>query len=560
MATVYRAYQADLDRLVAIKLVRTPLARDPIFIQRFEREVRVLAQLEHRAIVPVYDAGEHDGQAYLAMRYLRAGTVGDLLSWGPLALPDVARLLLDVAGALDYAHGQGIVHRDVKPSNILVDKAGHAYLTDFGLAKVVEASMNMTRSGEAVGTPTYMAPEQTLGRQVTAQTDVYALGVMLFELVTGRPPFVAEAPLALALMHVRAATPSPRELQPNLPEAVEAVILKALAKNPAERYPTAGALARAFGEAVSVSVTTAALPPAIATRELDAQSTVKLLVRASQVTADKSLDIVTDDVRREVQRIESAERWQKTRRWLPWAVAALVIMALVASLAATFGELGQRRTAADQTATAIADLLGQLGDAQTAVAGGADLGPTVSALQTQIAAGLVATGTPGMTTVLPMPTVAPVTFTSLPTSAPASTATRTVPPPTPSRAPVTATVTAPTLAARTSTPGSQPGTQTRLATDTPRPSATANSPTDVPTNASPSPITPTSLPSTVTPAASTATTAPSATPTSPQPTASSTSSPPTATPMPPTPTNTPLLGLPLPTLPIPLPTLPGLLP
>ncbi|MEK7439938.1 MAG: serine/threonine-protein kinase, partial [Chloroflexota bacterium] len=197
MATVYKAYQPGMNRLVALKVLPEHYARDPRFVKRFEREAQVVAKLEHRNIIPIYDYGSHDNITYLAMRYLQAGTVKDILAHGALPLNDVAKLLSDISSALDYAHSQGIIHRDVKPSNVLVDKQGNAYLTDFGIAKVLEGTADFTGSS-VLGTPAYMAPEQTLGKPATAQSDIYSLGVMLYEMVVGKPPFEADTPMAIA--------------------------------------------------------------------------------------------------------------------------------------------------------------------------------------------------------------------------------------------------------------------------------------------------------------------------------------------------------------------------
>src|SRR3989338_10105698 len=181
MPTIFKAYQPGMERLVALKVLPQHYAANPKFVQRFEQEARLIAKLEHRNILPVYDFGSHDGTTYLVMRYLQAGTVKDILGHGALPLPDAARVLSDIAAALDYAHAQGIVHRDVKPSNILVDKQGSSYLTDFGIAKVLEGTQDLTGT-TALGTPAYMSPEQTLGKPVTPRSDVYSLGVMLYEM------------------------------------------------------------------------------------------------------------------------------------------------------------------------------------------------------------------------------------------------------------------------------------------------------------------------------------------------------------------------------------------
>ncbi|MBM3272503.1 hypothetical protein FJY94_04475 [Candidatus Kaiserbacteria bacterium] len=316
MATVYKAYQPGMDRLVALKVLPQHYARDPRFVKRFEQEARVIAKLEHRNIVPVYDFGEQDGTAYLAMRYLQAGTVKEILSHGPLPLPDAAKLLSDIASALDYAHSQGIIHRDVKPSNVLVDKQGNAYLTDFGIAKVIESTLEMTGSA-ALGTPAYMAPEQTLGKAVTPQSDVYSLGVMLYEMVTGKPPFEADTPMAIALMHVHEPLPLPRKVKTDLSEAVELVILKALAKDPKDRFASASELARTFAATIGA--------------EGKADPT-RLIELAGVAATGKGGEEVTYDIREELKKREQTEQRKRWAQRAPAAVALLVILGLVVSL------------------------------------------------------------------------------------------------------------------------------------------------------------------------------------------------------------------------------------
>jgi len=413
MATVYKAYQSGMDRLVALKVLPEHYARDPLFVQRFRQEAHVIAQLEHRNIVPVYDFGEQDGTTYLVMRYLQAGTVKDILAHGPLPLPDAARIVADVAAGLDYAHAQGIIHRDVKPSNILVDKQGHAYLTDFGLAKVLESTVELTSSGSLLGTPAYMAPEQTLGNPVTPQTDVYALGVVLYEMATGRPPYEADTPMAVALMHVHERLPLPRQVNPALSEAVELVILKALAKDPHDRYQSAGELAQALATAV------AAEPPAPSTR---------LIELAEAVAVRKSEEEITHKIRDEVRRQENTERRRRLLRWMPWVGAGLIIAALAVGLILLQSETTQVRDSAAQTATAAADLLGQLATAQAAAAAeqGTQFEPTVQYLQTQVATLGVDTPTATLTS-MPSAT-STLTPTHTPTHTPTRTRTRTTAP------------------------------------------------------------------------------------------------------------------------------------
>ncbi|MBM3272500.1 serine/threonine protein kinase [Candidatus Kaiserbacteria bacterium] len=336
MATVYKAYQPGMDRLVALKVLPHHYARDPRFTKRFEQEARVIAKLEHRNIVPVYDFGEQDGTAYLAMRYLQAGTVKEILSHGPLPLGDAAKLLNDIASALDYAHSQGIIHRDVKPSNVLVDKQGSAYLTDFGIAKVIESTMEMTGSA-ALGTPAYMAPEQTLGKAVTPQSDVYSLGVMLYEMVTGKPPFEADTPMAIALMHVHEPLPLPRKVKPDLPEGVELGILKALAKEPKDRFGSASELARAFSEAAGA--------------EMAAVSS-RLVELASVAATGKGGEEVTYDIREEIQKRERTEQRKRWAQRAPTVIGLVVILGLVFGLITLVYQQTQSQTTLTEVAMA----------------------------------------------------------------------------------------------------------------------------------------------------------------------------------------------------------------
>lgn len=344
MATVYKAYQPGTERLVALKVMPDHYAHNPHFVQRFEQEARIIAKLEHRNIVPVFDFGTQDGTTYLVMRYLQAGTVKDILERGALSLADAAKIIGDVAAALGYAHEQGIIHRDVKPSNILVDKDGNAYLMDFGIAKVLEGTANLTGSA-MLGTPAYMAPEQTLNRPVTAQTDVYSLGVMLYEMVTGRQPFEAETPMAVALKHVHDSLPPPRHLKPDLPDEVELVILKALAKDPADRYQSAGDLARAFSNAVQATATTT--------------TETGLTELAESAAQGKGEEHITGAVRSQIRRQEATERIKRLMRRAPLAVGEVVLFALASGLFYSMQQGNIRQTQAAATEKAVAQLMAE---------------------------------------------------------------------------------------------------------------------------------------------------------------------------------------------------------
>ncbi len=266
MATVYKGYHAAMDRYVAIKVLPRHLARDASFLARFEREARTIARLEHRYILPVYDVAEDDGVPYLVMRYTDGGDLSSLIVSGQLGIKRAVELISQVAEALAYAHRQGVIHRDVKPANVLISREGDALLADFGIAKIYEETLQLTGEGGIVGTPAYMAPEQLQGKAVDPRADIYALGVVLYQALTGECPFVAETPLAVALMHIHNPLRPPREINPAIPESLERIILRAMAKNPADRFADANEMSQALksvlAEINTPSATTApSLPP-----------------------------------------------------------------------------------------------------------------------------------------------------------------------------------------------------------------------------------------------------------------------------------------------------------
>ncbi len=246
MAAVYKAYQPGMDRYVALKILPRKLAEDPQFVGRFNQEAKVLAKLQHPHILPVFDFGEADGYTYIVMPFVESGTLADLLRGQPLPLKQIRSIISQIGGALHYAHTHGLVHRDVKPSNVLVDESGNCLLTDFGIAKMVEGTAKFTSTGGVIGTPAYMSPEQGRGEKLDGRSDIYSLGIMLFEMATGRVPFNAETPLAIIFKHISDPLPMPRTINPALPESVERVILKALAKNPEERFQKAEEMVEAL--------------------------------------------------------------------------------------------------------------------------------------------------------------------------------------------------------------------------------------------------------------------------------------------------------------------------
>lgn len=246
MASVYLATQENINRVVAVKILPRSFMHDDSFMQRFRLEARTIASLEHVHILPIYDYGEQDGAPYIVMRYLEGGTLEDRIRRdGPLPWEDILRIAKQVGQALDYAHNSGVIHRDIKPSNIMLDRGGNVYLADFGIARILEGTAALTGSG-VVGTPSYMAPEQADGSPPTPTMDVYALGVTTFEMIAGRLPFIADTPIAQIMMHINKPVPLLNSMNPAVPPEVDAVIQKALAKNPAERYSHASEFATAL--------------------------------------------------------------------------------------------------------------------------------------------------------------------------------------------------------------------------------------------------------------------------------------------------------------------------
>src|SRR6266487_6040455 len=249
MSTVYKAYQPSLERYVAVKVLMHE--RDPLFAARFKREARAIAQLQHHNILPIHDYGEQDGLLYLVLPYIPNGvTLSDLL--GKLMEPTRAlRLTGHILDGLDYAHSHNVIHRDIKPSNILMSSPTWPMLADFGIAKLLTDTQHLTISGQLIGTVAYMAPEQAISTTIDARADLYATGVVLYEMLTGQVPFEADTPLAMLMKHAYETPPSPRSLNPSLPVALEATVLHALAKDPASRYQSASEMAAALERAAA---------------------------------------------------------------------------------------------------------------------------------------------------------------------------------------------------------------------------------------------------------------------------------------------------------------------
>lgn len=245
MSSVFKAIDRESDRAVAVKVLPPGLDEEQSFKARFEREAKILMRLRHPNIVPILDFGEVDGVYYIVMPLMEVGTLRERINSGPLKPEEGAHIVRQIAEALQHAHDMDLVHRDVKPSNILLDEEGNAWLSDFGTARVLDATANLTGSS-LIGTPQYMSPEQARGDPVTHRADVYALGVVLYQMSTGKLPFNAQSPLAIAMKHASEPLPHPNAINPKLPEAIAHVLIKALEKRPQDRFPSALALSEAF--------------------------------------------------------------------------------------------------------------------------------------------------------------------------------------------------------------------------------------------------------------------------------------------------------------------------
>jgi len=266
MGTVFKAYHPALDRYVALKIIHPAHREDETFAARFQREARVVAKLEHPNIVPVYDYAEYEGLAYLVMKYIEGSTLKNRLSQRSLNFYEVHQVVDSVGSALAYAHSQGVLHRDIKPSNVLIGINGAMYLADFGLARIAHADASTLSSESSLGTPHYVSPEQAMGRNHPDQrTDIYSFGVMLYEILVGQAPFNAATGYAIIHDHIYTPPPNPRTLNPHLSESVEQVLLKALEKNPDDRFDTVDQMVLAFKNAwLNTDNSTQGIAPSVA--------------------------------------------------------------------------------------------------------------------------------------------------------------------------------------------------------------------------------------------------------------------------------------------------------
>lgn len=504
MATVFKAFDPGQQRYVAIKVMSPAMANEGQFSKRFRREAEVVMRLKHPHIVPVEGFGEQDGFVYLVMPLLKVGSLADRLQKGALSPTEGARIMSQVSNALQFAHDQGVVHRDVKPSNVLLDENGNALLSDFGLAQIHDASVSLTGSA-LLGTPAYMSPEQARGDTVDARSDQYSLGVILYQLSTGTLPFEADTPMAVLMKHINEPLPPARMKSPNVPPAVERVILKATAKLPQERFASVAEFNQAFQAALAHAQDPFANP-------------------------EPRIQVPPSSVSIQASRAELSQPKRRGRRLA--AALALLLLLLLACPATGLQDLlrrsaspaeGSALSLEDMSVPQLTDLAGTIEAMSTELAGAGDGTLAPEDIPTMVMQTLVADATSG-----PTDEATDGSTILTPLDGPGFSGPTETPSPGPSPTP-----------SKTKTPGPSPtpsNTPTKTLTPTPGPSPT---PTPTPTDTPTATLGPSPTPSRTPTATATATLGPSPT-ASRTPTPSQTFSP-TATvtpPMSPSPSST----------------------
>lgn len=431
MATVYRAYQASLNRYVAIKVLPPTLAQDAQFVARFRQEALAAGGLSHPNILRIYDADTFEGRHYIVMDYVPGGTLADRLRAEPLP-PDVAaEIAAQIADALDHAHRRGIVHRDLKPSNILLDEEGRPLLADFGIAQALSSGPRLTQTGTSVGTPEYMSPEQGQGLRVDGRSDIYSLGIVLYQMVTGRVPFQAHTPVATLYQVVHQPPPPPRQLNPRIPAYLESVIMRALAKNPDQRFQSAREMAAALRQRRMVET-----PRSL----VDASAQETQLI--DTVEAPQRHSASRKDAKQPRPRVEPGQ--QKRKSFTPLLVTLAVVLLVLLSVGVFMVWNNVRQTQAEaevRSIAAAATAAQQIIELATRNAMPTDtpmrpvieLSPVVTVIEKVVTATAIPTDTPvppTQTPVIVIVTVLPPTLTPLPspTRTPSQTPTLTASP------------------------------------------------------------------------------------------------------------------------------------
>jgi eukaryotic-like serine/threonine-protein kinase len=334
MAEVFRARDIRLDRIVAVKTLREDLARDATFQARFRREAQSAASLNHPSIVAVYDTGEdNEGPShvpYIVMEYVDGRTLRDLLRDDRRLLPERALEITDgVLRALDYSHRNGIVHRDIKPGNVMLTRTGEVKVMDFGIARAVsDAQATMTQTAQVIGTAQYLSPEQARGERVDARSDLYSTGCLLYELLTGRPPFLGDSPVAIAYQHVRENPVPPSQLDPEIPAWADSIVLRAMAKDPAERYQSAADMRTDIQRALSGV-------PVAAPRTMGYANTQRMGGGAT-MAAGPTRAIPGYEYGPEEGDYTEGGDGMRRRTWLWWALGALLVLAVLGGVAYAF--------------------------------------------------------------------------------------------------------------------------------------------------------------------------------------------------------------------------------
>ena len=519
MAIVYKGFQESLNRYVALKVLRDELARDQQFVARFRQEALGAANLNHPNIVHVYDAGAANGKYFISMAYVDGGTLKDLIHQGAIQPDRAVSITIQLAEALDHAHRQGLIHRDVKPSNVLMTRDGRPLLTDFGIAKALYEAKQLTRTGASIGTPEYMAPEQAKGQSPDGRTDIYALGVVLYEMLASKVPFCTDTPVATMYMHVHEPPPPLPQVDVTVPEWLENVVCKALAKDPADRYATAALFAAALRQgqetmlaaarsvaagaaagatAAGAAATTTPAPPGtaaavgVATAATTPPETEAATVAAAAATAATT---------------PAPEAGKQRRKALIPILAAIALLVVAITASAAFLLMGDRDGKPVPTLTPIVVTRVIVGEDQPTEEVDDAGGEAIATSEATEEASATPTVTPtptimlsGTTTSTPSPSATPSrTPTRTPTATGAVTAVSTEPPtalPTDTPVPPTNTPVPPTKPPPTDTPVPPPPTKPPP-TDTPVPPPPTNTP--VPPTNTPVPPTNTPVPPTNTP-------------------------------------------------------------